>query len=522
MAAGTLLSRVTGLGRVFALTYALGATRITDTYILANNTPNIIYELVLGGLLSGTLTTVFVRELRQGDDEEHWTAVSAVTTLAVVGSAALALLFVVVAPLFIRLYSARIEGGVADNQVAVATTLLRMFAPQVFFYGLVTVATAILTARRRFAAPMFAPILNNLIVIAVLLTFPHVARSTDLGELRGDTRALVLLGLGTTAGVAAMALAQLPVGLRRRLRWVWDPRHPAVRTIVRLSGWTVGFVAANQVALFAVQFLANDRAGDVAVYATAYIFFLLPHGIASVSIATAIAPELADRWHAGDHAAFRQRLSLGLRSIAAVTVPAAVGYVVLARPVVSLALEHGALRRAAADDIAATLALMVVGLPAFSSWYFLTRAYQALQDTRSLFFLYLAENAVNIAAAFALYPSLGVQGLAVAFAVAYVVGTALALAHLRRRIGGVDGAGLAASWARIAAASAVMGVAVVASAAVAGRIESGAALARVALSVPVGVTVYLVAARALGVGEITALLDVRRRQPRAGEGPQER
>ena len=529
MAAGTLLSRVTGLGRVFALAYALGATRLTDTYLLANNTPNIIYELVLGGLLSGTLVTVFVRELRQGDDEDAWTAVSAVTTLAVVASVALAALFVAVAPLFIRLYTLRNRGEVAADQLAVATTLLRLFAPQVLFYGLITVSTALLNARRRFAAPMFAPVLNNLVVIGVLLAFPHVARSTELAGVRGDTRALLLLGLGTTAGVAAMALAQLPRGLvgrrpggGRRLRWVWDPRHPAVRTIVRLSGWTAGFVAANQVALFVVQFLANDRAGDVAVYMTAYIFFLLPHGIVSVSIATAIAPELAERWAAGDRAGFRSRLSLGLRSIAAVTVPAAAGYVLLARPVVAIALEHGALRRESAEDIAATLAVMALGLPAFSCWLFVTRAYQALQDTRSLFFLYVVENGVNVVAALALYPALGVRGLALAFALAYATGLAAALAHLRRRTGGLDGRAVAASLARIGAAAAAMTVAVAVIAAFVGRPTGTGALVRVAFAVPAGVTVYLVAAWALGVAETRALLNVRRRPSRTREGPTER
>lgn len=512
MAAGTLLSRLTGFGRVFALAYALGFTRLSDTYTLANNTPLIIYELVLGGVLSGTLMTEFVRNLRTREEHEAWRAISAVISLAVVASALLSAAFVVVAPLFIRLYTLRIEGDVAADQLAVATDLLRLFAPQVLFYGVIAVSTALLNARARFAAPMFAPVLNNVVVIAVLLAFPHLAGTRELGEVRGNAAALLLLGLGTTVGVLAMAAAQFPLTtVRRHLRWVWHPGHEAARRILRLSGWTVGFVVANQVALFVVQFLANARAGDVAVYATAFIFFLLPHGVVSVSIMTAIAPDLAERWVLEDRAGYRARLSLGIRTIAAVTVPAAAGYVLLARPIVSVLLDHGAVRSENAEDIAGTLAVMALGLPAYSIWLLLTRAYQSLQDTRSLFLLYLVENGINAVAAFALYPVLGVRGLALALALAYAGGTFVSLLHLRRRTQGVDGRKLARSVGRIVGATAVM-VAVVATVrAFVGQDTGTGALVRLAVAVIAGVTVYLAGARALGVVELNALLDIRRR-----------
>jgi putative peptidoglycan lipid II flippase len=181
-AVGTALSRITGFGRIFALAYALGLTRLADTYTLANNTPNIIYELVLGGVLSGTLLPVFVRELRRGDESgkedggvpgvggnDGWHAISAVLTVALAAAAALSLAFVVVAPLFIRLYTLRSGRQVGADQIAVASDLLRLFAPQLLFYASISVTTAIVRARRKFAAPMFAPVLNNLVVIAMFL-----------------------------------------------------------------------------------------------------------------------------------------------------------------------------------------------------------------------------------------------------------------------------------------------------------------------------------------------------------------
>ena len=512
-AAGTALSRLTGFGRIFAFAYALGAGRLADTYTLANNTPNIIYELILGGVLSGTLLPVFVRALREDDDEyDGWRAISAVLTIGLVASAVLALAFVVVAPLFIRLYTLRTGAQVGDDQIAVATSLLRLFAPQVFFYGMISITTAILRARRRFAAPMFAPVLNNVVVIGLFLAYPSVVGIRTLEGVRDDRGAVLLLGLMTTAGVAAMALAQFPFATaRRHLRFVWAPRHPAVRKVLGLSGWTFGWVLLNQLALFLVYLLANGRSGDVTVYFLTYTIFLLPHGVVSVSIISAIQPELADRWAAGDTAGFRRQLSVGVRTIAALLVPAAVGYVVLARPIVAALLEHGALGDAGADRVAGTLALMALGLPAFSCWLFVTSAYQAMQDTRSLFWLYLVENAVNVVAALALYPALGVQGLGLAFALAYAVGTITALAHLRRRTGGLDGRALASSLLRVLAASAVMaavvagvGVLVEGDGGVGAAVHAGAATIA-------GVSVYLLVGRLVGVSELRSFLPSRRR-----------
>jgi len=492
---------------VFALAYALGATVLSDTYTLANETPNMVFELVIGGVLSGMVLPEFVRQLRKDDQEEGWRAVSAVVTISLVACAALAVAFVFIAPWIIRLYTLRKSGNVGDDQLAVATDLLRLFAPQVFFYGTVYLSTAILRAQRRFAAPMFAPVLNNLVVIALFLSWPTLVGTSSLEEVRNDSGAILLLGLGTTAGVAAMALAQLPLRtFVGHVRWVWDPRHPSVVRILRLGTWTAGFVVANMIALFVVRLLANGEAGGVVTYFFAYTLFLLPHGIVSVSIISTLQPELAEAWAAGDTAAFRHHLGTGLRSIWAVMVPAAVGYVLLARPLVSTLLEHGALGADEAADVASTLAMFALGLPAFSSWMFLSACYQAMQDTRSLFFLYLLENGVNIAGALVLYAAAGVEGLALAFSLAYLAGTAAALRHLRRRLGGLEGRRLLSSAARVAGAAAVMGVAVAGVSLGFGSDRGGGAALRSGIGVVTGVTVFLVAGRLLGVTEMTDLL----------------
>jgi putative peptidoglycan lipid II flippase len=242
-----------------------------------------------------------------------------------------------------------------------------------------------------------------------------------------------------------------------------------------------------------------------------YTIFLLPHGIVSVSVISAVQPELADRWAAGDVDGFRRQLGLGLRTIAVLLVPAAAGYALLARPIVSVLLEHGALQQASAGRVAGTLTLMALGLPVFSCWLFLTSAYQAMQNTRSLFFLYLVENGVNVVAAFVLYPILQVQGLGLAFALAYAAGTVAAIVDLRRRIRGVDGRNLAPALARIIAAAAFMGVGVVVvRELVGGDAGLGAALRSGAATVG-GVTFYLVGCRIFRVGELGSLRTLRRR-----------
>jgi putative peptidoglycan lipid II flippase len=521
MAAGTMLSRVTGFARVFALAYALGLTRLTDSYNLANTTPNIVYELVVGGVLSATLLPVFVHLFSTRDEDQAWQGVSAIATVVTGVTIGLSAVLLLAAPVFIRLYTFATSGDAAAiaDQRAVATFLLRLFAPQVAFYGLVTVMTAVLHARRRFGLPMFAPVLNNLVVIAVLLAFPHVAPSLSLHRLRHEHGALLWLGLGTTAGVVAMAVPQVFSAVRlagRRLRPRWEPGHEAVRTVVRLSVWTLGFTAANQVAYWVVLLLANREAGDLSAYQAAYqYFFLLPHGVIAVSIMSALQPDLAERWSLGQVDAFRARLAAGLRMVLTALVPAAIGYVTLARPIVVLLIGHGAMSASDARTVADVLMIMALGLPGFSAFLLLVRAFQAMQDARRVFVLYLVENGINIVLALALYPSLGVQGLALSFALAYAGGTIAALLAMRRRAGGVEGAALARTLIRVGVASAAMATVVLAISAIVGSGGNARLAIRVLAGVVAGVTVYVAVARALGVEELTALLRIGRgkRQP---------
>ncbi|HVW32894.1 MAG TPA: murein biosynthesis integral membrane protein MurJ, partial [Acidimicrobiia bacterium] len=437
VAIGTALSRLTGMVRLAAMAYALGFDRLADSYNLANTTPNIVYELLLGGVLSATLVPVFV-EQRENNDDHATSAVVTVTTVALVLLTGLGIL---VAPAVVRLYTLRLsDPTTAHAQQEVATALLRMFMPQMLFYGLTAIATALLNARRHFAAPAVTPVFNNLLVTAIFLALPRISRGhLTLEGVRHDHLTMLLLGVGTTAGIAAMALPLLPAMRRAgiRLRPVFDLRHPAVRKVVRMSGWTAGYVAVNQAALWLVLVLANATRGGVSVYQGAYVFFQLPHGLVAVSLMTTLTPELAETATRQDFAGFRRNFALGLRLMALAILPAAAGLFVLAHPVVTLLLQRGALTAAQSGVTAACVALFAVGLLPFSLYLYALRGFYALHDTKTPFIINCWENLINVGVAVVLYPMFGVQGLAFSFSVAYAVAAVLALRSLSGRTGGL-------------------------------------------------------------------------------------
>ena len=497
MTAATVLSRVTGFGRVFALAYALSFTRLSDAYNLANTTPNIVYDLLLGGILAATLVPVFVDWLSR-EESEAWEAISAVVTLAGVALVLVSATLAALAPVIIRIYTLGIEGQASADQQAVATALLRLFAPQVFFYGLAALVGGLLNARGRMVAPMATPILNNVVVIGVLLALPHLTGSLSIGAVRQAPATIALLGLGTTAGVIVQAVTLVPFlrANRCRLRVRWQPGHPAVRKVLHLSAWTFGYIVANQAALWLVLVLANVRAGDVSAYQAAYMFFLLPFAVVAVTVMTALLPELSARWLDGDRVGYRNGIAAGLSAISFWLVPAAVGYAILARPIVILALAHGALPPALALRTADVLTLFAVGLPGFGIFLFLMNGFQAMQDTKTMFLVYCAENGVNVGLAVLLHPVLGVRGLALAYSLAYTAGAACALRAIGRRASGRIP--IARSVARSGLAAALMACVVILTSSVVGGTAGLRAGVRLAVSVVVGLLVYLMAARHFG------------------------
>ena len=497
---GTALSRLTGFVRLAAIGYALGFKALTDTYTLANTTPNIVYELLLGGVLSATLVPVFVHHTEEGDED----GTNAVITIALAALIAVTVIGVLAAPAIVRLYTVTASGTVAAEQRHVATSLLRLFMPQMFFYGMTAMATALLNARRRFAAPAFAPVLNNVVVIAMLLALPHIAgHAPHLSDVRDDRTLLLLLGLGTTAGIVLMTVALWPAvrASGHHFRINFDFRNPAVRQVGVLSGWTLGYVLVNQVALLTVLLLANRRVGGVSTYTAAYIFFLLPHALVAVSLMTTIVPELASAVTRNDTAAYRERFSLGIRLMALVILPAATGYVVLAQPIVHALLKYGQTTGGSAHLIGSNLAMFGLGLLGYSVYMYTLRGFYARRDTRTPFFLNLVENGINIALAFVLEPWLHVPGLALSYAIAYTLAAVLALYALRRRVGRLDARRTIGTMVRIGVACLVMAGVVAALI----RVMGGPYIVQTAAGIIVGAAVFGACVLLFRVDEVAAL-----------------
>ena len=514
VAVGTLLSRVTGLGRVMVLTAVLGGTALSDAYILANETPNLVYELLVGGVLSATLIPLFTAFDRDDDDESRNVVVTTATTLILL----LTIVAVAAAPLIFRVFSQRIDDDVdPDLFRSVGTTLARIFLVQILFYGLTGIANAYLNSKKRFFAAAWSPVLPNLIIIATLLTIPQPAgREFALTDVLDDTRLRLTLGLGATLGIAAMALTLLPAARQAGLRpkFVWNPRHPAVKKLLSLSFWTVGFVAANIVALIVIRNLTEPGSSGSTAYFAAFTFFILPHGLLGVSIATTFQPDMARAVAERSKQRFIDSASLGIRMTALLTIPAGVGIFVLRRPLIGATLQY---RNFTADDALLTsraLAGLALGLGAFSVYFFVLRTFYAHQDTKTAFKINVVENAINIVVGIALVGTYGVLGLGASFAIAYVVAAAWALQILSYKVPGFSIRSVATSLFRMTVAAALMGESVWFIVRNIGDNDGAGAFVRLAVGSVVGVIVYGVLLTAMGAPELDAL---RRRLP-AGLG----
>jgi putative peptidoglycan lipid II flippase len=466
MSVGTLLSRATGVIRVSVTLAAIGTLNpVSNAYFIANTTPNIVYELILGGILTSVFVPLLVDWAKRYGDDEGRIAGQRFLTFVLLVLSAVTVVAMILAPWIMRLYLIGVTNP-ADHaaQLELGTFFLRWFLPQIVFYGIGAVAAGILTANRRFAAQMYAPVLNNIAVIATMGVFfaMHGRAPMTLADVSSAER--LVLAAGTTLGVVAMTLALWPslraIGFRWRLRFDW--RHETVRRLIHLARWVALYVVANQIAyFFIIVFSGRVNGGAYSIYSQAFIYFSLPHAIVAVSIFTALLPGLAGAWTDQRIGKVRDLFSQGLRDTEVAMIPAAAGYAVLAGPIVALLASYGQMDQAATDLMAKTLAAFAVGLPFFSAFQLLTRTFYAIHDARTPALTNIAAAVVNlvvdIVLAFGL--GLGVVGLALGFSVSYVAGSAILFLLLRRRLAGADGRRIASLLARTAGAGALTALA---------------------------------------------------------------
>jgi putative peptidoglycan lipid II flippase len=462
MSVGTTLSRATGFLRVFVAAAVLGQTFLADTYNRANTTPNIVYELVLGGILTSVFIPVFVEWLQTHGEEAGFELARRVLTLALVALTVVGVLGAVFAGPIIRLYMLDSHPANKADQIALGAFFLRWFMPQVVFYGVGAVATGLLNTHRRFAIPMFAPVLNNAVVILTMAIYVWMRHGAPVSVEAITVGQKLVLGLGTTLGVVAMTVALWP-SLRAigfRWRWRWDLQHPAVRRLGKLALWVIVYVVANQAAYLIIIILGTGLgAGQITTYQNAFVLFQLPYAIFGVSIFTALVPGMSGRWAAHDREGAKLLLSKGLRTTAVILLPAAAGFLALAVPICIVVFRHGDTTLAGAILYGRTLQAFSLGLVFFAVFQLLSRAFYAMQDTRTPALINIVAASVNIGVDLLFTRGFhwGVQGLALGHATSYIFSTGACLVILRGRLSGLDGKRIGRTLARAVPLAALTG-----------------------------------------------------------------
>ncbi|MEU9159697.1 murein biosynthesis integral membrane protein MurJ [Streptomyces sp. NPDC048424] len=442
MAAGSVVSRATGFVRSAVVVAALGTGLLGDGYAVANTVPNIIYMLLVGGALNAVFVPELVRAAKEHADggAAYTDRLLTACTAALVALTAVAVL---AAPLIISTYT-----DYSGAQESTTVALARYCLPQILFYGLFTLLGQVLNARGRFGAMMWTPVLNNFVIIAVFGLFLYVSHDAADGLTAGETR---LLGLGTTAGIVVQALALVPSLRAARFRWRprFDWRGSGLGRPLRNAGWLVMLVLTNQIAYWVVTRLSTtagveaDLAGlpgaGYAAYSNAYQLWIVPQGIITVSLVTALMPRMSSAASNGELATLRADISYALRSSAALVVPAAALFAALAPWVMGSVFEYGRTDAAGIEVMAGMLTAFAPGLVAFSAQYVLSRGFYALSDTRTPFFLNLVIASLNAglsaAAYFLLSPRWAVTGMAAASSLAFLAGAAVTAYTLSRRLG---------------------------------------------------------------------------------------
>jgi putative peptidoglycan lipid II flippase len=458
MAAGTVLSRLLGFVRIALLAAAIGGMLRNDIFTAANTIPNSLYILLAGGVFNTVLVPQLVRAIKNHDDGgQDFT--NRILTFGFVVLAIVTTACVVFAPEIAQLYLPKElhePSRVAERSAMIEFS--RLCLPQIFFYGAFVLVGQVLNAHRRFGPMMWAPIANNIVACASIVIFLFVYRVGDTPPTfsRGEE---LLLGLGHTIGIAVQLLVLLPYlkASGHGYRPKFGLRGTGLGHTAKLGIWTVLFVAVNQATLVVVTRLAiagsasNDlgaKAGLFA-YSTAMLIILVPHGIVTVSLATAALPQMSALAAEGNVTEVGRMSARSIRQTLAIVVPAAAAMIAFALPVVTVIAGYGSGKHNL-PLMSYTLMTLALGIVPFTIQYFQLRTFYAFEDTRTPFFMQCIIAATNIAAALVgvrvlLDPAhLRFSGvmLGAAYSLTYLVAVLISRPVLQRKVPHVPGAGI--------------------------------------------------------------------------------
>lgn len=459
MAAATLVSRLTGFIAKAVLLAFLGLWIVNDSYNLANTLPNIIFELLIGGVLTSVAIPLLSRARNDPDGGRRYAQqlmTLTIVALAVATGAALA-----TAPWLIRLYQS--ASTTADPELA--TRLAYLLLPQIFFYGLAALFGAILNTEERFAAPAWAPVANNLVVIGVGVTL-FVTSSDVTAPAHGlatlTDGQFLLLGGGTTAGIVLQAAVLLPSlkrsGFTFRWRFGFDAR---IAEAGRLMGWAIVYALISQIGYIVTANVAfAGRDGYYTLYNYGSMLFQLPYGILGVSLLTAIMPRMSRNAAAGDITAVKADMAVAHRLSTVALLPVTAAMIAFAVPLVTLTAKYGRVTEADARILAWTLAAFAIGLLPLAMTLVQMRVFYAMKDGRTptlINAIMVGTRVPLLLACLYLPEEWVVPGLAGAMSVSYVIGLVVGEIWLRIRFGRLGSRATLSTIARTALAAAAGG-----------------------------------------------------------------
>ncbi len=428
MAIGTLTSRITGIFRDIALVAAIGTAIFADTYSVANSLPNIIYILIAGGAINAVFIPALVRHMKDdADGGQQFTD----QLLSFIGLVLLVIvtLGVIFAGSLVGLYA---TDSWSAQDFKIATLFAMWFIPQVFFYGVYTIASQVLNARDVFVLPMFAPIINNVIVIITALAFLVISDQVPTTETV-STSQIYLLGAGTTLGVIVQALILLPALSKAGYRFnpTLNFRGSGLGKIADLAIWTIGFVIVNQVSFLILSNLTtyanvlarneNLVANGFTSYQKAQLMMMLPHSIITVSIVTALLPRLSKYAHDLDRESFNSELASAMRTVVAFIVPLAAILFLAGNRIGQFLYGYGASTAEQGQAVGKVAAMFAIGLPAFSMFYVLLRSFYAREDTKTPFLINVGFNLLHLTLGTFLFIRVDTENKVAALAFAYSI-----------------------------------------------------------------------------------------------------
>lgn len=457
IAIASLVSRITGFVRNLALVAVLGFAVVNDSYTISNTLPNIVYELLLGGVLTSVMIPVLVRaQAEDADGGERFTRL----LFTVVGAALLVatLIAMAAAPLLTRLYLG--SGDTGQVNPALATAFAWLLLPQIFFYGIGALLGAVLNSRQVFGPFAWAPVLNNVVMLGVLVVYVLVPGEISVDPVRMGDPKLLVLGIGTTLGIVVQALVLIPfmrsIGFRYRPVWGWDPR-------LSLAGgmalWIVAYVLVGQAGyIVTTRVAASASEGSVATYMNAWLLLQVPYGVLGVSLLTALMPRMSRAAAKGDVDQVVTDLSLGARLSTVGLVPIAAVMTAFGPALGTALFSVGAGSGAGAERLGQAVAWSAFGLLPYAVTMLQMRVFYAMTDSRTPTLIQVGMVGVKIplllACPLLLPPEQVVLGLAAANGLSFVGGAVLGQWLLRRRLGRARSGEVLACLARVALASA--------------------------------------------------------------------